>query len=205
LILEVDNQALLQSTIAKLVESVNHELPSEAGQIILTQQQVGSRTFYALTMTSHPGFEIDYTFVDSYLVAAPGTGLLQSAIQNRETGYTLPRSSTFRNEVPSDGYTNFSGILFHNLKEALGGLAEQSKALPGITDQQRQLVESFQQNSAPGLICLYGESDRIVVASSSGFMGLNLDTLLAVKSRGLLEMPHLIAAATQRRTSSAKP
>jgi hypothetical protein len=192
LVAEVDDPTLLESAIARLVESANHELPPHTGEIILTQRQIDSRTFYTLSLSTYPGIEIDYAFVDSYLVAAPSLGLLQSAIQNREAGNTLTRSAAFRNAMPSDGYDNFSGILYHNIGSALGGIVDQAQALHAMNDQQRKLVESFRQNSAPGLICLYGEPDRIVVASGSGFMGFNLDTLLALKSQGLGEIPNLI-------------
>jgi hypothetical protein len=197
-IAEVDDPAMLESAIARLVESANHELPASAGEIILTQREIDSRTFYTLSLSTYPGIEVDYAFVDSYLVAAPSLGLLQSAIQNREAGNTLTRSAAFRNAMPMDGYNNFSGILYQNLGSVVGGLVEQSKAIPGVTDSQRQLLDSFRQKSGPGLICLYGEPDRIVVASSSGFMGFNLDTLLALQSQGLREIPHLIAGAMNK-------
>jgi hypothetical protein len=192
LIAEVEDPAPLEAAIARLVESANHELPANLGEIILTQRAIGSRTFYTLTMSTYPGVEIDYAFVDSYLVAAPSLGLLQSAIQNREAGNTLTRSAAFHNAMPIDGYTNFSGILYQNIGSALGGLVDQAQALHTMSDRQSKLVQSFRQNSGPGLICLYGEPDRIVVASSSGFMGFNLDTLLALRSQGLGEIPHLI-------------
>jgi hypothetical protein len=199
LIVEVDDPALLESSIARLVESANHELPPQTGEIILTERQIDSRTYYTLSMPNHAGIEIDYTFVDSYLVAAPSLGLLQSAIQNREAGNTLPHSANFRNAIPSDGYTNFSGIFYQNVGSALGGLADQAQGLPGVTAQQRKLVQSFREHSGPGLICLYGEPDRIVAASSSGFLGFNLETLLALHSHGAGEIPNLLKGVMNSR------
>jgi hypothetical protein len=118
--------------------------------------------------------------VDSYLIAAPSRSLLARAIQNRQTGYTLTHSPGFQAQLPSDGYTNFSAIFYHNLTPLMTPLAEQLKAMRTLSPDEQHELDALPANSAPGLIYAYGEPDRIVVASSSGFMGLSLDTLLAI-------------------------
>jgi hypothetical protein len=187
MIFEVYDQATLQATIEKLVESFNRE--NNNGQSLqLTKKQVGSRTYFALASTRTNGtaapFEVDYTFVDSYLIAAPDMGTISRAIQSREAGYTLPHSTTFQALLPSDGYTNFSGIFYHNLGPVVGPLAAQLKSSGALTAQQRQSVDALSANSAPGLIYAYGEPDRIVVASNTGFMGFDLGTLLTMGHNG---------------------
>ena len=150
----------------------------------LTQRQVNSRTYYALTSTSKINPEIDYTFVDNYLVAAPDIATISRAIQSREAGFTLPHSSGFQALLPNDGYTNFSGIFYHNIGPIVGPLAAQLKSSGGLTRQQQQSIDALTANSAPGLIYAYGERDRIVVASNTGFMGLDLGTLLTMGHQG---------------------
>jgi hypothetical protein len=184
LIFEVYDPTTLQSTIAKLVDTFNREANTQGHSLQLTTRQVGSRTYYTISSSSKPDSEIDYTFVDNYLIAAPDMGTLSRAIQSREAGYTLAHSPGFQALLPNDGYTNFSAILYHNLGPVVGPLAEQVKASGALTPQQRQSIDALTANSAPGLIYAYGEPDRIVVASNTGFMGFDLGTLLTMGDNG---------------------
>jgi hypothetical protein len=189
LIFEVYDPAALQSTIAKLVDSYNREAHPNARSLQLTKRQVGSRAYFVIS-SSNPGnpnqaaSEVDCTFVDSYLIAAPDLGTISRAIQSREAGYTLSHSAGFQALLPSDGYTNFSAIFYHNIGPVVGPLAEQLKASGALTPRQQQSVDALTANSAPGLIYAYGEPDRIVVASNTGFMGFDLGTLLTMGHNG---------------------
>jgi hypothetical protein len=181
LVIEVNDPEKLQATIGRLVESFNREAPPNAGKLQLATQQIGPQRYFALSNSKGRGFEIDYTFVDSYMIAAPSRALLTRAIQNRQAGYTLFQSQLFRSQLPSDGYTNFSAILYHNLAMVLTPLSQQLKAIGGLSPQQQQSLDTLSANSAPGLIYAYGEPDRIVVASDSGFMGLDVNSLLTIQ------------------------
>ncbi|HEY3971710.1 MAG TPA: FecR domain-containing protein [Candidatus Sulfotelmatobacter sp.] len=184
LIVEVYDPATLQSTLAKLVDSYNREPGAQGHAVQLTQRQVNSRTYYVISGTSRVNPEIDYTFVDNYLIAAPDAATLSRAIQSRAAGYTLTHSPTFQALLPSDGYTNFSGIFYHNIGPVVGPLADQLKSSGALNRQQQASVDALKANSAPGLIYAYGESDRITVASNTGFMGFDLGTLLTMGHRG---------------------
>jgi hypothetical protein len=186
LIFEVYDPTTLQATIAKLVDSVNREATTntKGHGLEVAQRQVGSRTYFVISSPDKPNSEIDYTFVDSYLVAAPDMGTISRAIQSREAGYTLAHSSGFQALLPNDGYTNFSAIFYHNIGPVVGPLAAQLKASGALNRQQQQSVDALTANSAPGLIYAYGEPDRIVVASNTGFMGFDLGTLLTMGHNG---------------------
>jgi FecR protein/Protein of unknown function (DUF3352)/Putative zinc-finger len=184
LIIEVYDPSTLQSTIAKLVDSFNREGNAQGHSLQLTQRPAGSRTYFVISSPGQPSSEVDYTFVDNYLIAAPDTGTLSRAIQSREAGYTLAHSSTFQALLPNDGYTNFSAIFYHNIGPVVGPLVEQVKASGALTAQQRQSIDALTANSAPGLIYAYGEPDRIVVASNTGFMGFDLGTLFTMGDNG---------------------
>jgi hypothetical protein len=190
LIVEVYDPTTLQGTIAKLIDTFNREAnnnrqPNDQRRLMqLTNKQVGSRTYFAISSSGKVNSEIDYTYVDNYLIAAPDIATLSRAIQSREAGYTLAHSSAFQALLPNDGYTNFSAIFYHNLGPVVGPLAEQVKASGALTRQQQQSIDALTANSAPGLIYAYGEPDRIVVASNTGFMGFDLGTLLTMGHNG---------------------
>jgi hypothetical protein len=190
LVFEVYDPATLQSTIEKLVESYNRENPN-GHSMQLTQQKVGSQIYYLIRGSGKPAVEIDYAFVDNYLIAAPDTSTISRAIQIRQAGFDLPHSSTFEALLPNDGYTNFSAIFYHNIGPVVGPVAEKLKTSGTLTPQQRQSIDALTANSAPGLIYAYGESDRIVVASNTGFMGFDLGTLLTMGHNGPF-MPQML-------------
>lgn len=189
LIFEVYDPTTLQSTIAKLAVAFNRDGNNHGVTVQLSQQQVNSQTYYAISTSNaksanQSSSEIYYTFVDGYMVAAPDIGTISHAIQARQSGNTLTHSSTFQALLPTDGYTNFSGIFYHNLGPVVGPVAQQLKSSGVLTSQQRQAVDALVANSAPGLIYAYGEPDRIVVASNTGFMGFDLGTLLTMGHNG---------------------
>jgi len=200
LIFEVYDPTTLQATIAKLVDSFNNEDNAKGHTLRLTTRQVGSRTYFAISSPNRVNYEIDYTFVDNYLVAAPDIATISRAIQAREAGFTLPHSSGFQALLPNDGYTNFSAIYYHNIGPVVGPLADQLKSSGALTSRQQQLIDALKANSAPGLIYAYGESDRIVVASNTGFMGFDLGTLLTMGHNGPF-LPQMFLGGTMNRPS----
>jgi hypothetical protein len=67
----------------------------------------------------------------------------------------------------------------------VGPLVDQIKAVGTLTAQQQKSIATLQANTAPGLIYVYGEPQRIVVASDTGFMGFDLGTLMTMGQGGL--------------------
>ena len=188
-IFEVYDPARMQSTVGKLVDSFNREAHSSDGSLQLAQQQTGSQTYYTIRNSKQPNFEIDYTYVDSYLIAGPDIATLSRAIRDHQSGNTLTHSQTFQALLPSDGYTNFSAIFYHNIGPVVGPLVDQIKSFGNLTAQQQKSIATLQANTTPGLIYVYGEPQRIVVASDTGFMGFDLGTLMTMGQGGGLLPP----------------
>jgi hypothetical protein len=120
--------------------------------------------------------------VDSYLVAGSSVALLDEAIRNRQAGYTLSKSQTFRALLPRDGHPDFSGVMFYNMGSTLAPLANQVKG--AATADERKSIDALLANSAPTLIYAYGEPDRITLASTGSFFGMNIGTLLGAPGQG---------------------
>ena len=203
LALEVNDPARLEDTIEKLVAGIGEQADKKAGQFNLTKEDTGGRTYYALHRilpSSQPDAlsEIDYVFVDGYLVAASNRSLLVSSLQNREIGYSLARSTDFMGRLPRDGNTNYSAVVYQNLGAMLGPVTDLLKSSTVLTPAQRQSVDALSQNSVPSLICAYGEPQQIVVAGTGSFFGLVFDSLLGIGHAGPLQLLPLIEKAAQQ-------
>jgi len=171
-IIEVNQSGALQLAIEKLVQAANREAQkSNRPGLTLNQAQVGGRTFYTIQSQS-PGLaavtsEYDYTFADGYMIVAPSRALLIAAIETHANGTSLARSSSFRALLPSDNQANFSAMLYQNLSPILKPLASQ------LNSGQLAMLQQLATDSKPSVMCAYGESDRIEVASSGKLLDLN--------------------------------
>ena len=92
---EVYDPARLQWGIEQLVNAFNTHSTCTDCKLTLNKEDANGRTYYTLT-SAKVSYEIDYIYVDGYLIAAPSRTLLNTAIQNRPTGYALARSEAFR-------------------------------------------------------------------------------------------------------------
>jgi len=176
-VVEVYDPARLQQTLEWAVDRLNQERSEEGGAdgFALTSQEIGGRTVWALS-TPAAGLAVYYTFVDSYLVAAPSTALLDTAIRARQTGAHLLASSKFRDLLPADGFTNFSAVVYQDLGSRLAPLAEALAAAREdgreLTDEERATLEQAGSLRPPTLGYAYGLEDRLVFAASIGGEGL---------------------------------
>jgi hypothetical protein len=192
--LEVDDPGRFQKTLATFVDQFNQQNSSTAGTLHLTTDQVNSRTFYILQTDKMRNLAVYYTFINGYLLAGSNEANVLQAIQDQQTGHTLRSSPAFRSQLPDDSHTNFSGILYNNFGTTLGPLAGQLTALGSLTPEQQKSLSTFVNNTGPALICVYGEPDRIVVATRSTFLGFNLATLSGLQ-QGKPVLPLLAAGA----------
>ncbi len=198
LIFEVYDPTTLQSTIEKLIDSYNRE-NHQGRSLQLTRKEVGSQIYYTIQTSDPLNPEVNYSFVDSYLIMAPDTATISRAIQIRQAGFTLTHSRTFQALLPTNGYTNFSAIFYHNVGPVVGPVADQLRSSGTLTPQQRRSIDALTANSAPGLIYAYGERDRIRVASNTGFMGFDLGTLLNMGHNGPFLPQMMLGGAVNHR------
>ena len=201
LIAEVYDPARLQQTVATVVDHFNQRAAENSGKLTSGSEQVNSRTFYWLRNSKYPNITVYYTFVDGYLVAGASEANLLQTIQNRQTGYKLVTSSRFQSQLPDDSYTNFSAIVYHNAGSTLGPIANQLKNAAPLTSAQQQSLSALLSETSPGLVCVYGEPNRIVAATNASFLGFNLGTLMGI-AQGRPVVP-LIASSAEGAISAA--
>src|SRR4029453_15058828 len=78
------------------------------------KSDISGRTYYSLKSTDF-GVEINYSYVNGYMIVGPSRGLVERSVRSREAGYTLLRSAKFIAGLPADGNANFSALFYHNL------------------------------------------------------------------------------------------
>jgi len=182
-IIEVNNPGALQLAIEKLVQDSNLQAAkSNEPALNLTQEQYGGRTFYTVrAQAAGISTEYDYVFADGYIIIAPSRALLLAAIQTRANGTSLARSASFRSLLPSDNQANFSGMFYQNLAPILKPVASQ------LPSQQFALLQQLAGDAKPSVMCAYGESDRIEVATNGKLLDLNPSGLALLHLLGASE------------------
>lgn len=175
LAIEVENPTKCQWAIQQIVNTVNQQQNGKV-KLQLASAVSGGLTFYTISADNIP-VQVHYVFVNDYLVAAASQDLLQQAIQNQQTGYTLARSDAFRSQFPRDGNIDFSGILYYNVGPALNALSQGLNATNAFTPAQKASIASLAASSKPTLVYAYGQPESIEISSTGSFFGLNLDTL----------------------------
>jgi hypothetical protein len=191
-IIEVNDAGALQVALDKLVQASNREAQklNQPG-VILNQAEVGGRTYYTIQLQGGGlSTEYDYTFSDGYMIVAPSRALLLAALQTHGNGTSLARSPSFRALFPSDKQANFSAMLYQNLGPILKPLASQ------LTSEQLALVQQLAADAKPTVLCAYGESDRIEVASSAKLFDMNL---------GFPTLIHLLGLSDHGTSRQANP
>jgi FecR-like protein/putative zinc finger protein len=187
--IEVDNPARIEWAIEQAVATAAHDYPD----LKVTAAQSNGLAYYSVTLPKI-AYTIDYTFTDGYMLLAPSTGLLESAIATRASGLTLAHSAAFRAQLPQDGHTNFSALMYYNMGSTVGPLIDQLKSGDLMTAEQKKSIALFDTHREPGLIYAYGEPDRITVASRGSFFGLGLDSLVGLNAKGAAALPQVFSS-----------
>jgi len=170
-IVEVYDPVRLQSTIQQLVADANDRAEKPEQRVTLEQESVNGLIYYRVGFQdSNKAAEVDYTFVDGYLVVAPSRALVMTAINIHQSGNSLAQSSDFKALLPQDENADVSALLYQNLAPVLGPVMQQ------LTPSQLQAFQQIAAETKASVVCAYGEKNSIRVASTSRFFGLDLNT-----------------------------
>jgi hypothetical protein len=183
MVFEVNDPVRMQQSFERVVEEVNKSA-AQAGIKGLSWERadIDGHTFYTLKSLQF-GVEVNFCYVNGYLIAAPTRALVDRAVRYHDSGQTLGNSKRFTAAMPEDGNANFSAVFYHDLASLISPLAERmSNAGKQMNAEEQHMLMSLASDAPPTLACAYAEGDRIVFAANTegGPFGLSPASLLGM-------------------------
>jgi hypothetical protein len=183
----------LQQTLERIVSEVNKEAVkfSKTG-LVWDRADISGRTYYTLRSADF-GVEVNYTYVNGYVVMGPSRAMVARSVQAQEQGYSLLRSARFTAGLPADGNANFSAVFYHNLAPLVQPFAERiANSAGNLPQEQQQAIKAMAADMPPTLAYAYAQGDSITFAANTegGPFGLSPATLLGAPNS--LEMQHIL-------------
>jgi hypothetical protein len=199
MVFEVNDSAHLQQTLERIVGEINKEA-AKVGKtgLVWDRADVSGRTYYTLKSADF-GVEVNYTYVNGYVVMGPSRAMVSQAVKMQDSGYTLLRSSRFTAGLPSDGNANFSAVFYHNLAPLVQPFADRVASAAGnLPQEQQQAIKAMAADMPPTLAYAYAQGDSITFAANTegGPFGLSPATLLGAPNS--LEMQHILQQGMKR-------
>ncbi|HEV7745589.1 MAG TPA: FecR domain-containing protein [Pyrinomonadaceae bacterium] len=199
MVFEVNDSAHLQQTLERVVSEVNKEAAKygKAG-LVWDRTDLEGRSYYTLRSADF-GVEVNYTYVNGYMVMGPSRAMVAQAVKMQGQGYTLLRSSKFTAGLPADGNANFSAVFYHNLAPLVQPFADRiASAASNLPQEQQQAIKSMAADMPPTLAYAYARGDSITFAANTegGPFGLSPASLLGAPNS--LEMQHILQQGMKR-------
>ena len=193
MVFEVNDSAHLQQTLERVVGEINKEA-AKFGKtgLVWDRAELSGRTYYTLRSADF-GVEVNYTYVNGYVVMGPSRAMVERSVRFQEQGYTLLRSSRFTAGLPSDGNANFSALFYHNLAPLVQPFAERiANSASNLPQEQQQAIKPTAADMPPTLAYAYAQGDSITFAANTegGPFGLSPATLLGVPNA--FEIQHIL-------------
>ena len=193
MVFEVNDSAHLQQALERIVGEVNKEAVKfgKTG-LVWDRADVSGRTYYTLRSGDF-GVEVNYTYVNGYVVMGPSRAMVARSVQAQEQGYSLLRSARFTAGLPADGNANFSAVFYHNLAPLVQPFAERiANSAGNLPQEQQQAIKAMAADMPPTLAYAYAQGDSITFAANTegGPFGLSPATLLGAPNS--LQMQHIL-------------
>ena len=161
LIVEVYDPETLIHTLERAVDLVNLKFAAEdVPQLVFESSQGSGRTYYTISRDGLDGQAV-FSSVDGYLVAAPSRALIDQSIAYRASGVTLAGSGTFQALLPDNGFADCSALVYRDLGSLIG-------AIPSEMLGQFEFADALSDGLSQGLVCIFGEDDRITASATGG-------------------------------------
>jgi hypothetical protein len=193
MVFQVDDPEHLQQALERIVGEIN----KEAGRfgktgLIWERVDISGRPYYTLKSADF-GVEVNYTYVNGYVVMGPSRAMVERSVRSQAAGYTLLRSSRFMAGLPADGNANFSAVFYHNLAPLVQPFADQIANTAGnLPQEQQQAIKAMAADMPPTLAYAYAQGNSITFAANTegGPFGLSPATILGVPNA--LEIQHVL-------------
>jgi hypothetical protein len=166
----VNDPATIDSSLTKLVDTFNAELPPDQQdkRVTLVQESAGGRTWTTLRAGGFP-FGVTWTYDGGYLVAGSDRGTAERAIATRNGGAALVWSAAFQGQLPASAGIHPSAFGWLNTRGALGifSALAPNQAISGVLAEQD-----------PVLVVFDGKPEQIHAASRTRLSGAIIDLML---------------------------
>jgi hypothetical protein len=193
MVFEVNDSPHLQQTLERVVGEINKEAAKFGKTGLLWEQvDISGRPYYTLKSADF-GVEVNYTYVNGYMVMGPSRAMVERSVRSQEAGYTLLRSSRFTAGLPADGNANFSALFYHNLAPLVQPFAERiASSASNLPQEQQQAIKAMAADMPPTLAYAYAQGESITFAANTegGPFGLSPATILGVPNA--LEIQHVL-------------
>jgi hypothetical protein len=165
-----NNPAVIDSSIAKLADAFNAELPADRQdkRIVVAQESVGGRVWHTVKAGALP-MTVTWTYDGGYMLVASDRASAERAIATRYGGSALIWSAPFQSQLPASASLHPSAFGWLNTKGALGIFSGLSPN-PALT----QLLSERD----PVLVTFDGNPEQIHGASRTRLFGVIIDAML---------------------------
>jgi hypothetical protein len=193
MVFQVNDPVHLQQTLERVVSEINKEAAKfgKAG-LVWDKGEISSRAYYTLRSADF-GVELNYTYVNGYMIVGPSRGMVERSIALRESGYMLTRSAKFTAGLPANGNPNFSAVFYHNLAPLMKPFADRlAGSANSLPQGPQEALKAMAADMPPTLAYAYAQGDSITFAANTegGPFGLSPATLLGMPNA--LEMQNII-------------
>jgi type IV pilus assembly protein PilA len=184
LILRTNDMVGLQQILTKLLTAAHLEVKHLAD---------GKYAVHSFQVPTGPEpLQINYSFVDGYLVIGSSRAVLSEALRVHQAGESLAKSQKFRSALQDNQAQIASGVVYQNMGSWMSMVAKQLP--PDIV----QTLPQFPSDILPSVSALYG-SDRSIRASS----GSTATSAAVVMIVAAIAIPNLLRSKMAANESAA--
>ena len=166
----VNNPSVIDSSLQKLVETFNAELPPDERdkRIVFGRETADGKVWTTMKSASFP-FGVTWTYDGGYMVAASDRASAERAIATRNGGSQLVWSPAFLGQLPASAGMHPAAFAWLNPK---GALAIVSALAPNPA------LTKLLAGRDPVLVVFDGTAEQIHSASRTRLSGLMMDVML---------------------------